>query len=234
MNLIIVNRLIFSITASLILATIIIYGLFLLYYGRKKIGLLSNEEYVPNVTILIPTHNEKTIIHKRIQNLFELDYPKEKISVIFIDDSNDETPEIIQGYVDENPNFKLLSFTERMGYSPSIMAGAKEATTDIIILNEAGSLPAPDSISMMVRHFQDPQIGAVSGRSVILNIEESVGQMETVYLRILNYFRDAESKIDSTFSIQGEAMAVRRNLILNIDTKQDTGSVDTSMAFEVR
>jgi cellulose synthase/poly-beta-1,6-N-acetylglucosamine synthase-like glycosyltransferase len=234
MHLIFINRTIFLLTISIMALNVLIYGLFLIYYYGKDKKTSYNYEVNPEVTILIPTHNEEKIIHKRISNIYELDYPKEKINVIFIDDSTDSTPEIIDEYVKQNENFKLIKFNQRMGYSPSIMAGVKEAETDIIILNEAGSLPSPDSITNLVRHFQDDEIGCVSGRSVILNIDEKIGNMETLYLKILNFFRKAESNLDSTFSIQGEAMAVKRNLVLNAESREGTGSVDTSMAFEVR
>ena len=234
MNLLLVNRYVFFTAVAYVTAIIIIYTASILYYYNKRDTPSQDMDEYPDVTILIPTHNEKKIIHKRIENIFQMDYPKENISVIFIDDSSDSTPEIIQEYVDNNSNFKLLRFNERMGYSPSIMAGTKEAKTNIIILNEAGSMPSPDSVKKMVRHFQNSRVGSVSGRSSILNVDENVGKIESLYLRILNLLRQGESNMDSTFSIQGEAMAVRRDLVKDIYTAQDTGSVDTSMAFEVR
>lgn len=191
------------------------------------------KEY-PNITILIPSYNEELVIEKRIQNILNYDYPSEKIRVIFIDDSNDSTPEIIKKYVESNTNLELLRLNQRSGYSKAVFEGLKKVETDIVVLNEAGSFPLPQTIKNQIVKFQNPQIGAVTGHSEILNTEENMGKIESLYLKLLNYLRKAESNMDTTIFIKGEATAYRTNLVKEIEAIKDTGSIDTSMAFLVR
>jgi len=232
-------RLVFLVSVSTPIITITIYATILFYYYITRKYKYAHQKRnitnpLPKITILIPTHNEEKVISKRIENIFESYYPNEKIKVIFIDDSADSTSDIIQEYVNIHENMHLIKFDERMGYSPSILAGVHASNTDIIVLNEAGSFPQPDALLKLINHFENLKIGAVSGRSEILNQDEKTGKMESLYLKITNFIRESESYLDSTFYIKGEAMAVRRSLVSNIKSSPLTGSIDTSMAFFVR
>jgi cellulose synthase/poly-beta-1,6-N-acetylglucosamine synthase-like glycosyltransferase len=227
-------RTIFTTSLSIPVIILVAYSLLLLYYSKKNIHNYNNLETFPKISILIPSHNEETIIEKRIENIYNSKYPFEKVDVIFIDDSSDSTADVIQKFVDKHPNFQLIKFNERMGYSIAIQAGIEASNTDIIVLNEAGSFPRPDAISNLVANFENKEIGAVTAKSQLLNTDEKVGQIESLYLRIVNFIRNSESNMDSTFYIKGEATAYRRELVSDIQAKSKTGSIDTSMAFWVR
>jgi len=216
-----------------------VYGIILLYYGKVKTvkqSFTQNEtEFEPKVSIVIPTHNEETIISKRIENFLDSSYPQEKLEVIFVDDSNDSTPTIIQDYSKRYPYIRLIKFTERKGYSPSLIAGCRAAQGEIVVFAEASSFLEPDTIEKLVKNFKDPNIGAVSGKDVLLNLNEEVGQSEGMYLTILDFLRKAESNIDSTIYMKGEAAAVRKSLINDLEKLEDCpGTADTAIALFVR
>ena len=192
------------------------------------------EKKIQDITIIIPTHNEEKIIQKRIENIFQTQYPLEKMKVIFVDDSTDSTPYVIQKYVEKNNNFSLIKFDERMGYSFSVHAGIQASDTEIIVLYEAGSFPRSDALTRLVNRFEDPEIGAVTGKSELIDTNERIAGIESLYLRVINFIREAESHMDSTFYIKGEATAYRRELVSDLEAIPKAGSIDTSMAFLVR
>jgi cellulose synthase/poly-beta-1,6-N-acetylglucosamine synthase-like glycosyltransferase len=202
-----------------------LYGSIIIYYNKFKKSTIeraveNNKEtfYEPNVTFVIPTHNEGFFISKRIENLLDLDYPQEKLELIFVeDDSDDSTPEIILDYAKKYSSLHLIRNEERKGYSPSMIAGVKAATGEIIILGDAGSLTDSHAVQNLVVHFKDPNVGAVTGKDIILNSDEDVGKSEKLYLRIFDFLRTAESKIDSTFFVKGEATAVRSCLVKDLE-----------------
>lgn len=209
------------------------YGIILLYFSRKKIKENEeSEDFEPQVSIVIPTHNEEMIISKKIENLLNLDYPKEKLEIIFVDDSTDSTGKAIEEYSKKFPHIHLIKLDQRMGYSPSMIAGCEAAKNKIIVYAEAGSFMDAHAIRKLVRHFRKPYIGLVTGRSVILNVEECVGDAEKSYLDIANFLRMAESQMDSTFWIKGEATAVRKELIE--DFKNCNATFDNTSALVVR
>jgi cellulose synthase/poly-beta-1,6-N-acetylglucosamine synthase-like glycosyltransferase len=216
-----------------------LYGGITLYYGKlkKKEGEGRSEHnadvnFEPFVSIVVPTHNEEMIISKKIENFLSSNYPWEKLEIIFVDDSDDSTPEIIQNYSKRTPNIRLIRFHKRMGYSPSMIAGCKAAEGEIIVLNDAGSFLDAQAIPSFVAHLHNPNIGVVSGKDVILNVNEEVGKSETLYQKIFNFLRTAETNMDSTFYVRGEATAVRKDLIKDLEMCSET--FDTTVGLFVR
>ena len=215
-----------------------VYGIIILIYNKKgriehhNVEKKENIKFHPHVTVIIPTHNEESIISKKITNLLDSNYPKEKLEIIFVDDSNDSTPRKIEKYSKKMPFIHLIKFNKRKGYSHSMIAGCKAAKGDIIVLSDAGSFHDTYTISNLVRHFRDQKIGAVTGNKVILNIDEEIGKSENLYLKIYKMVRTAEINIDSTFWLNGEASAVRKNLITNFEKCNAT--FDTAVALLVR
>ena len=211
------------------------YGLILFYYrhNRRLNGDSYNADtFEPMVSVVTPTHNESSIMHKKIENLLATKYPKDKLEIIFVDDSNDSTPDIIRDYIEKNPNIRLISFGERMGYSPSMLAGGKASIGEIIVLSDAGSFHDADTIGNLVRHFRDPKVGAVTGKDVILNDTEAVGSSEVLYMKFLDFVRKAETNMDSTFYFKGEASAARKSLIS--DFEGCSATFDTATALFIR
>jgi cellulose synthase/poly-beta-1,6-N-acetylglucosamine synthase-like glycosyltransferase len=215
------------------------YGALLFYYGKKKrtggesASLLS--QYEPTISVVIPTHNEEKVIAARIENLLSVEYPSDKMEVIFVDDSNDSTPHLIESYAGANPMIHLIRFPQRMGYTPSVVAGCKASKGEIIILAETSSLMNQDTIRRLVNDFSDPNIGVVTGQDLIINTDEEVGRSEQWYQRIYNSVRSAESNMDSTFYIKGEAAAVRAELIRNSNELENCpGTADTALALVAR
>jgi len=210
------------------------YGLILFYFSRKKEDEIEDQsvEFEPRVSIVIPTHNEELVISKKIDNLLHLDYPKEKLEIIFVDDSADNTAKIIEEYSRRFQYISLIRFNTRMGYSPSMIAGCRAAKNEIVVYSEAGSFMDEQAIRKLVRHFKEPNIGLVTGRSAILNANEEVGEAEKSYVDISNFLRRAESNMDSTFWVKGEATAVRKELIADLD--DCTATFDNTSALFVR
>lgn len=197
-----------------------LYGLVLLYYHRKQKNrdeASVDTEFKPLVSVVIATHNEELVIAKKIENVLASNYPSDKLELIFVDDSTDSTPQKIQEYSKKYSNVHLIRFSERMGYSPSMIAGCKAARGEIIVLNDAGSFLDKDAIANLVAHFVNPKVGVVTGNDVLMNTNESGGKSESFYLKLLDFQRTAETNMDSTFFIKGEATATRKNLITDLE-----------------
>ena len=211
-----------------------LYGSILLYYYRraKKRDYSENVSFQPKVSVVVPTHNEEIIISKKIDNLLASSYPREKLEIIFADDSDDSTPRIIEEYSNKFPNVRLIRFDERKGYSVCVIAGCKAAEGEIIVLNDAGSFLDAQAISNLVRHFRDPNIGGVTGRGAILNTNEATGRSEETYLKFSDFMRISETEMDSTFHFSGEACAVRKTLVADLESCPAT--FDTAVAFFTR
>lgn len=209
------------------------YFLVLRYFYKKSEGSeKSLESYYPYVSLIVPVYNEEKIIRKKIQNIEQLNYPKDKIEPIFVDGcSTDGTPEIIQDYIKNDDKFiRLIRQSRRTGYNEGIYEGVWNAKGNIIIITTAEAYYAPDTIHYLVRHFKDPKVGAVTGKEIILNEDEAgAPKLEAAYRSFYDFMRAAETRMDSTPDLKGEVSAIRKEICTHLIPKT---RLSNSAAFD--
>src|SRR3989344_153153 len=121
--------------------------LLLVYFDKKNIFKTEqssiNPKTEPLVSILVPAYNEEKTILKTLISVQELDYPKEKIEVIVIDDgSKDNTKQIVQEYIKDKPYFRLISHPN-MGKAASMNKALKIAKGEFFACLDADSFVHP-------------------------------------------------------------------------------------------
>ncbi len=124
------------------------------------------DDEVPFVTVQLPIFNERYVVERLIDNIVQLDYPKDKFEIQVLDDSTDDTVDISRAKVNEYQakgfDIKLVTRTNRSGYK----AGAlKEATPkakgEFIAIFDADFLPNKDFLKKTISHFKNPKVGVV-------------------------------------------------------------------------
>ena len=109
--------------------------------------------YHPFVSVHVAAYNERRVIERLLQALDSLDYPE--YEVVVVDDSTDESVQILQGWSDR-PRFKILRRTSRRGYKGGALQEALRVTdprAEYIVVFDADSVPFPDSIDRLLPHF---------------------------------------------------------------------------------
>ena len=133
--------------------------------------------YHPFVSIHVAAYNEKRVIDRLLQALDQLDYPA--YEVVVVDDSNDESTQILQQWVDR-PKFKILHRTSREGYKGGALREALKVTdsrAEYIVVFDADSVPFPDSIDRLLPHFYrvsegpPPEPGHVKRRADVAAVQ---------------------------------------------------------------
>ena len=127
----------------------------------------------PRVTIFVAAHNEEAVIADCLRNLMAVDYPRDRMVVMPVNDrSSDRTREIIDEVILAFPG-RIQPF-HRTGGKPGKAAALKDATalvdTDFIIVFDADYLPSRGLIRRLMAPFVDPEVGAVMGRVVPNNV----------------------------------------------------------------
>jgi cellulose synthase/poly-beta-1,6-N-acetylglucosamine synthase-like glycosyltransferase len=127
----------------------------------------------PRVTVFIAAHNEEAVIAGSLQALLEADYPADKLEITPVNDrSTDRTRQIIDEFVARHPG-RIRPF-HRIDGKPGKAAALKDATaavtSDIIIIFDADYIPSKGLLKQLVSAFFDPEVGAVMGRVVPLNV----------------------------------------------------------------
>jgi cellulose synthase/poly-beta-1,6-N-acetylglucosamine synthase-like glycosyltransferase len=202
------------------------------YTSRQGYGLDVVDREEPTVTILVPTYNEASVIEKKLQNLSEISYPKDKIQLLLVDGaSNDDTVEISKNALKTTGlNGTILQEKNRKGKSFGLNLALKQASGELICISDAECTWDNNALKNATRYFTDSTIGSVSGIHQILGRKDvlSVG-VENSYRSIYRMLRIAESKIHSTPIAEGEIQLLRRNSFVGFDTS--VGGDDTSAAL---
>jgi biofilm PGA synthesis N-glycosyltransferase PgaC len=173
---------------------------------RRCRELLDHE--LPAVSLIIPAHNEEEVLPAKLANLAELDYPADRLEVVFVSDgSSDRTNEILQRA--ERPRFRLVELPWRGGKSSALNHGVAAASHEIIVFSDASTLFAPDAVRKLVRHFGAPQVGVVCGTLGFQGNAE-FQRTEGLYWRYEKTLRVMESRLGATLTASGAIYALRR------------------------
>lgn len=166
---------------------------------------------LPHVTIVIPVFNEAERLRAKLANLQDLDYPPEKLRVLFASDgSTDGTNELLEkaGW----PNLELLALPERKGKANALNQAIPRVSSDIVILCDASTLIPIDGIRKLVRHFDDPRVGLVSTNLRLIPKGKSgaMGATEGRYWRFEMMLRMMEARLWIVLVATGPLYAIRR------------------------
>jgi len=175
-------------------------------FFRKEI---KKAEITPSVSLLISAYNEEKIIQEKIENSLNLDYPKDKLEIVIASESNDKTNEIVE----KNKGVKLFAYSERRGKSYTIYQSLPKCQGEIIVFTDANAMFKRDAIKKLVRNFNDPHIGCVSGELKYINPQKAAaGESEGIYWKYEVLIKRLESKIQSVLGANGSIYAIRKRL----------------------
>jgi cellulose synthase/poly-beta-1,6-N-acetylglucosamine synthase-like glycosyltransferase len=218
-----VIEVLFWVCVLLVLHTYLVYPLLLLIASsavqawRDLRYLRSRQErrrapreplLLPAVSLIIPAHNEERYLPGKLQNLAALDYPPDRLQVIFISDgSTDSTNAILRSV--ESDILQVVYLPTRGGKAAALNQAVAGSRHEIIVFSDAATLFARDAVKKLVRHFADPQVGVVCGALQFQGSAESC-QTEGVYWGYESMIRLMESRLGVTLSGSGAIYALRR------------------------
>lgn len=173
---------------------------------------------LPGVSMIIAAHNEEDRLPDKLANLRALEYPKDRLEIVFVSDgSTDATNAILSTAA--GGNVRAIYLPVRGGKSSAINQGAAQAAHRVLVFSDAATLFAPDAVKKLVRHFKDVRVGVVCGALDFQASAES-RQTEGVYWRYESILRLMESRLGITLTASGAIYAMRRECFvpLSADT----------------
>jgi len=195
---------------------------------------LFDETYRPSVSVVIAAYNEEKVIAKTIRAVLRNRY--ETLEVIVVDDgSADDTSGEVTRHFAKHDNVKLLR-QENAGKASALNRGIGTATGDIIIALDADTVFTKDTISLLVRHFADPIVGAVAGNVKVGNRVNALTYWQSIeYVTSQNLDRRAYATINSVTVVPGAVGAWRREAILQAGGYTgDTMAEDMDLTWRIR
>jgi cellulose synthase/poly-beta-1,6-N-acetylglucosamine synthase-like glycosyltransferase len=162
-----------------------VHLLFLYKKYHKEHPVIEYKKYDPNdpnlpfVTVQLPMYNEMYVAERIIDCVAAQEYPKDKFEIHVLDDSTDETVEIVARKVAElrakGYNIEHIHRTNRQGYKAGALQEAMpRARGEYIAIFDADFTPRPDFLRTTMPYFEDPKVGIVQTRWEHLNADYSM------------------------------------------------------------
>ena len=161
---------VFFVGDVLMSARLIIVGIFAIIDRLRRPHSKASPGFCPRVAVLIPAYNEESVIVRTIRSVLNSDY--KNLRVIVIDDgSRDRTAEVAAGaYAQEIAAGRLQVLTKpNEGKAAALNYALERISEEVYIGIDADTVIAPDAISKLVPHFEDPGIGAIAGNAKVGN-----------------------------------------------------------------
>lgn len=162
----------------------------------------------PRVSIIVPAYNEESTITKTIKSLLALDYPKDKVEIIIVDDgSTDNTLKVAESIKAAN----IRVFTKKNGGKGSALNfGLKKCTGEFISALDADSFATKSALKKMIGYFEDKKVMAVTPSLKVYNPKNILQKIQLVEYLIGVFLRKIFAILDSIHVAPGPFSIFRK------------------------
>lgn len=233
--------------ATIVAFVIFLFILLFRYFAILVFAYLYINEYTyknidgffPFVSIIVPVYNEEKVVGESVKSLLKLDYSNYEI-IIVNDGSTDKTREVAEELV----GFRKSMYGEvkislinkpNGGKAKALNAGIRYSNAEIVLCMDGDSQLSPDSVKLAVRHFTNPEIGAVAGNVKILNRGKLFTDLQALeYIEGLNMVRSAQSFLRLVNIIPGPIGLFRKKAIEEAGFySSDTFAEDADLTLKI-
>jgi peptidoglycan-N-acetylglucosamine deacetylase len=166
----------------------------------------------PEVSVIIPAHNESAVIVKSVERILESSYPD--LQVIVVDDgSTDGTTEVLEHAYGDHPSVRIITIPNG-GKANAINVGLASARGSVVVALDADTLFEKDTITNLTRWFVDPSVGAVAGNAKVGNRINTITKWQALeYISAQNLERRALVTLGCMTVVPGAVGAWRREAL---------------------
>jgi cellulose synthase/poly-beta-1,6-N-acetylglucosamine synthase-like glycosyltransferase/peptidoglycan/xylan/chitin deacetylase (PgdA/CDA1 family) len=228
-----------------LIGTIFILGIVLVSGRAAIIGLLALIEKLrpdhatmpdppPSVTVLIPAHNEESVIVQTVTSVLLSDFKDLRIIVVN-DGSADRTAELLDTNFSREPRVRTIHQVNR-GKAAALSVALSQADTEIVVTIDADTEIESDAISKLVRHFSDPTVGAVAGNVKVGNRSRWLTRWQALeYITSQNMEKRAFDLLNCITVVPGALGAWRKKAIDSAGgITADTVAEDADLTIAIR
>lgn len=200
--------------------------------NRKKLFHYPKGKPVP-VSIVMPCYNESESVGHAIESLLNLDYPKEMIEIIVVDDkSTDNSVDIIKKYVQKYPGkIKLIVNSRNSGRAAEpTNIGVRAAKYDLVAVTDADSTPQPDALIKMIGFLQEnDKVAAVTCAVMAKGSETFMQRLQMIEYSIISWSRKLLDCVDAVYVTPGPFALYKKSILVEVglfDTKNLTQDIE--------
>ena len=202
--------------AVLLAQTYFLYPLWLVLLARLRPGpprAPARPSSWPTVSLVVAAHDEAGCIGEKLANSLALDYPADRLEVLIgSDGSTDGTDAVVGAHPDPRVH---LSTAPRAGKTSVLNRCIPAAGGEVVVLSDANTRIDPGALKALVRHFQDPEVGAVCGRLQLYNPTRAEYE-ESAYWKYESWLKALEGRQGAVVGANGGLYAMRRALFTRL------------------
>jgi 1,2-diacylglycerol 3-beta-glucosyltransferase len=177
---------------------------------------LTVESGQPMVSIIVPAHNEESVIASALKSLMQIDYANYELLVVDDRSTDGTAAELRRLRADGHHRFSC--FTRQSGATPGKGAALNDAFKhtkgELIAIFDADTQVDADFLKKMIPLFADPLVGAAQGRKVLLNADQNFLTSCQQYEYCMDaYFQVRRDTIRSAVELRGNGMVLRRSML---------------------
>ena len=208
-------KILFWASLLIVFYTYIGYGILLyiiirvkrLFWGSPQKAVLPADDELPSMTLMICAYNEEDVVAEKMENTLALDYPKDKLRIMWVTDgSSDRTNELLKAY----PEVDIVFSPERRGKTAALKHGLRELKTRYVAFTDANTMINAGALREIARLFTDPTVGCVSGekRVAARKAGEMAAEGEGLYWKYESTLKRWDNELYSTMGAAGELYAM--------------------------
>ena len=203
----------FFIAAFFCVYTYAIFPLWLHFRARSvSLPARQNVSDYPSVSVIIAAHNEQANVASKLASLQALDYPEDKIELVFVSDgSNDDTLNLLNAAKANIGHLRVEHYMPAAGKPTALNKGVEIATGEVLVFMDARQRVSTNAITALVERLMQPQIGVVSGELALADDNGVESVNVGLYWQYEKWIRLNESKLFSTTGATGALYAIRRD-----------------------
>jgi len=192
-----------------------------------------HSNFEPEVSLVVPCFNEAAVLTDKLKNCFELDYPKDKLHIVFITDGSDDGSNMLLAGV---KGITILHQDMRAGKSVAENRAMQYVKTPFVIFSDANTRLNREAIKEIVKHYQDEQIGAVAGEKRIVSKEQDSAPAagEGFYWKYESHLKKLDSQLHSVVGGAGELISFRSDLFQPLEEDTILDDFVQSMRITLR
>lgn len=184
----------------------------------------------PEVCLFITAYNELPILAGKLDNCRALDYPKEKLNIVFVTDGSDDgSPE----FLSSQPGITVYHDETRKGKINAMNRGMSFVKSPVVVFTDANTRLNPEAIKLMAAQFSDPKVGCVAGRKRVISSDQptAADTGEGLYWRFESWLKQLDDRFYAPVGAVGELFAIRGSLFEPV--APDTVLDDLMISFQI-
>ncbi|MBQ8989181.1 MAG: glycosyltransferase family 2 protein [Prevotella sp.] len=186
-----------------------------LFAGKPRGAAMPSDDELPTMTLMICAYNEEDVVAEKMQNTLGLNYPKDKLRIMWVTDgSNDRTNELLAAW----PEVDVVFSPERRGKTAALKHGLRELKTRYVAFTDANTMINAGALKEIARLFMDPTVGCISGEKRVAARKEGemAAEGEGLYWKYESTLKKWDSELYSAMGAAGELYAIDPTLVREV------------------